>query len=316
MKKNYREYKELDRKIDKLFGEEKYKEAVKKLEESYDSFPEYDFELKVYALYCCREMKDYDKCLTLLNEGLSKGYFYGLKWGGWDPMKQLPGWKEIEEQNQKNRAIAGENSKMEYKVYTPEQYDADREYPLFITLHGDGTACNIEEFSDEWKPDTLLKKGFIVAYVQSSHPECTGGFGWTSDYGNSRKEITEAYDSILEKYSVDKNTVLVGGFSGGSMASLNLMMNDSFPIKGIVALCPNKTDDCTDENMKKAAERGTSMVLLEGEKSGEQPFHLELMEWAEKNNLRSEYVINKNTGHNVPEGFGVILNKAVDFLLD
>ena len=170
MKKNYEAYKTLDKKVDHLFDSENYKEAITMLENSYGQFPEYDLELKTYALYCCREDKNYVKCLELLQEGLSKGYFYGLKWDSWNPLRSLSGWKEIEEKNALIRAEVQKNSKMEYKVFLPENYDKNKQYPLFITLHGDGNGCNIEDFSQDWKPDPLLKRGFIAAYVQSSQP--------------------------------------------------------------------------------------------------------------------------------------------------
>lgn len=315
MKHNYKEFKALDEKVDALFEEQKYDDAVALLERSYDQFPQYNFELTVYALYCCRESKDYDKCLALLDEGLDKGYFYGLGWSGWDPMKGYSQWDGILKRNEKNREKVQKDTRMEYKVFLPENYDKEKSYPMLIALHGDGNACNIEYFSKDWKPDGLTGKDWIVAYVQSSHGECTGGFGWTYDYGKSRSEIKEAYDLICREYSVDRRKVLVGGFSGGSMASLNLMMNDAFPMKGIVALCPNETDDCTEDNIKKAAERGTAMVLLEGEKSGEVAFHKELMTLAGKHNMRAEYIINKNAGHIVPRDFDMILEKAVEFLM-
>jgi predicted esterase len=315
MNENYKEYKILDSEIDRLFEEKRFKEAINKLEESYEKFPQYDFELKVYAIYCCRENGDYEKCMQLLNEGLNKGYFYGLSWEGWNPLKEFDQWKEILIRNESNRQIVQENSKMQYRVHTPENYDENTAYPLFISLHGDGNGCNIEDFSNEWKPDPLLEMGFVTAYVQSSHAECTGGFGWTSDYKKSREEIREAYDHICLSYSIDQDKVIIGGFSGGSMASLNMMMNNAIPMKGIVALCPNATEDCTDENIQKAAARGEKIVLLEGEKSGEVPFHKELLQSAEKYGMDAQYIINKNAGHVVPADFDKTIVKAADFIL-
>lgn len=315
MKNNYKEYKILDRQIDALYDERKYDEAINLLEDSYEKFPDYDFELKFYCLICYRGKKNNKKCLDLLLEGLSQGYFYGLHWQMWNPLKDSPKWSEIERTNQINKKIAQNQAKMEYKVFTPEQYKENNNYPLFITLHGDGNACNIEDFTKEWQPTPLLQRGFIVAYVQSSHVECTGGFGWTTDYNQSRKEINDAYMQICDQYSIDKKKVIVGGFSGGSMASLNLMINETFPIKGIVALCPNETDDCTEENIQKVAANNIKMVLLEGEKSGKIEFHYNLMKWAEKYKLPAKYIINKETGHNVPEDFDRMINKAMDFLI-
>ena len=312
MKHNYKEYKALDHEIDELYEAERFEEAIEILEKSYKILPEYYFELSTYALYCYSASKKYEKCLDLLKEGTIKGYFYGLKWSGWDPLRNYFLWKEIEKRNEENRALALATSKMEYKVYTPEGYNKDKKYPLFFILHGD--TGNIDHFRNEWKPDFLIKNGFIVAYIQSSNPTAASFFEWTSDYKRSRNDISDCYDILSHDYSIDKTKVILGGFSGGCMASLNVVMNNTIPVQGIMALCPNETDDCNDENIRKAAARGTRLVLLEGEKSGEVPFHLELMKSAKKHNLPSIYMINKNASHNVPDNWDEVVREAIEFI--
>ncbi len=314
MKKNYEEYKALDLSVDKLCDQEKFDEAIKLLEISYTLFPDYDCELKTYNLYICRAIKKYDKCIEILDECMEKGYFYGLRWSNWDPLRELPEWDEIEKRNEENRAVASAEAKMEYKVYKPEGYDKNNSYPLYLILHGDGNGCNIENFSKEWKPDTFTNKGFIVAYLQSSYPECSIGFGWTFDYEQSRNDILEGYNKVCDEYSVDMDNIHLGGFSGGAMASLNVMMNNTIPAKSIISLCPGETDDVNSQNIKKAAARGVKLLLLEGESSGEVPFHLELMELSKKSNLVSKYFIMKDAGHNIPDNWDEVLEENLDFL--
>ncbi len=82
-----------------------------------------------------------------------------------------------------------------------------------------------------------------------------------------------------------------------------------------MALCPGETDDCTDENIKKAADRGVKLMLLEGDESGEVLFHKELMKSAQRSGLNAVYHINKGAGHDIPEDWDEKLGKAIDFFM-
>ena len=117
MKHNYKEYKALDHEIDELYEAERFEEAIEILEKSYDKFPDYDVEINSYTLHCYRASKNYDKCLDLLKKGTDKGYFYGLKWSAWDPLRNYLLWEKIEKRNEENRALVLASSKMEYTVY-------------------------------------------------------------------------------------------------------------------------------------------------------------------------------------------------------
>lgn len=61
-------------------------------------------------------------------------------------------------------------SKFDYIVHLPEDYlrecAKEKQYPLFFALNEDDE--NIKEHSKYWKPDILLKNGFIIVYVQAS----------------------------------------------------------------------------------------------------------------------------------------------------
>ncbi len=211
-----------------------------------------------------------------------------------------------------NKTKAIETSEMKYEVYTPVGYDNSKTYPLFLVLHGDGG--NIDVFSKEWTPDILLEEGFIVAYIQSSSPALTDCFEWTTDYVNSQKNITECYNILVDKYSIDLTKVYLGGFSGGCMASLNVLLNNTVPVQGVIALCPAEMYFCTEDSLKEAALRGAKIALFEGDKYGEVTHHLELVASAGIHNLPIMYSINKDAGHYVPENWNEQLKKGIKFI--
>jgi len=209
-----------------------------------------------------------------------------------------------------------EKSKVKYEVHLPENYDPKKKYPLFIGLHGDGI-CNIEEFSQYWKPDVFLTNDFIFAYLQSSQVICHNGYGWLNDAKLARQDIKECYEVISKKYSVDQDNIIIGGFSGGAQTTLEIVMDNTIPIKGFIGLCAEeKTESFTKENVKLAAERGVKGVLLEGELVLPIESEEEMMKEFDEVGLQYEYYINKGIGHNPPKDFDEKLIKSLDFIMN
>ena len=234
---NEEEYKAWDQITDKLYDEGRFEELIEKYEDSYDKFPDHEYEMYTDVLFLHRQLNNNEKCLDHLEKCIDKGFFYGLEWKTWNSLKNGSRWNKIVETNENNRA-SQPPSKMEYKVYTPEGYDKNKKYPLFFLLHGN--TQTMELFKGQWKPDFLLKKNYIVTYIQSSYWFTKTGFGWTVDCARDRKEIADCYSSVIRDYNINVDNVILGGFSGGAMASINVMMNNLFPIKGVMALCPMK----------------------------------------------------------------------------
>lgn len=310
------EFIEFDKKIDGLYMNNKYQEAINRLDSAMSRFPEHRFEMYYYKLLCHRSLGNFKTCLDMIEAGNRDGYYLDISWEKWDPLRSLDGYEKINKQNLALRAKAQEKAKMIYTVHLPEGYSEQTQHPLFIVLHGDGNCCNIDYFQKEWKPDAMLKRGMIVVYIQSSHVHCPGGFGWTNDYPRARQDIQSCYRDIIRDYSVDTRRVICGGFSGGSMTSINVMMNKTIPLKGIIALCPEKTDDVTPENIRKASEQKIKAVILKGENSETDPWQTSFMEDLQENGVNYIFIENKNIGHELPENFDPALNNAMDFIFD
>ncbi|MBI9101617.1 MAG: hypothetical protein JEY99_04315 [Spirochaetales bacterium] len=307
---------DFDRQIDQMVSEGKIIEAVKVMEENRYRYPGEDHLISSNILFCYREIKDYRKCFEIIDQEHEKGYFFAFEWEGWDPLRTMPGFTEMNSRNETLRTEYQTKSKLTWKVHLPADYDSKNKYPLLILLHGDGNGCNIEFFSNQWGPKTSTEKGWITAYVQSSQVSCYKGFGWTQDYGKSRSDIQKAYDQICTEYSVDENRIIAGGFSGGSMASLNLLGNGTLPLRGVITLCPNETEDTELEKLEKAAESGIRVVLLEGELSGDIEYHKKLMANCKIAGIPAEYTILPGIGHAIPLDIDEKTLEAIEFIID
>lgn len=311
---------EFDQEMDRLCGAGKMKEAIEQLKKNLNAYPQFEHLMLFNLVFCYREIKDHGQCLKYIAESLKKGYFFNFDWQAWNPLKTLDEFKELYEKNQVLKNKAGKETQPEWKLFTPQNYSPEKEYPLCIVLHGDGAGCNIDFFSGQWKPNAMLNSGYLVLYVQSSQINCYQGYGWTRDYDLSRREIEEAFAQVCREYSVDKGNVILGGFSGGSMVSLNLLVKGNINAKGYILLCPDETDDVSEHSIKAVAksynqaENKPAFVVLEGEYSGEVPFQTELGEWLQKAGYPFQFIQNKNIGHSVPHDFDESLKDALEFI--
>jgi predicted esterase len=309
-------YQEMRAHIAKLYGEKKYAEAVEVLEKGLTQFPEHlhanSFNLALMYVH----LEEAEKALKILEYDLDHGSWYG-KYDFmneiWNPLKELEGFKSFEQKNEARRQEAQKAVEPKLEVFTPENYDKGKKYPLFIALHGGGE--NIEGFKPQWTSD-LLKSEFIVAYPQSSQIIAMNGYNWTEDIELSKKEIKEAYEKIVQKYPVDTSRVIVGGFSSGGVASLEVVLDDTIPVVGFVVLCPAKPDDFTPEKVREAKERGIRGTLITTEMDNRLPDQKKMAEIMKEQGLPHEFIVTPNIGHWYPENLAEMIDTAISHILD
>lgn len=310
-KDQWNSYEEMRAHIGRLYQEEKYTEAADVLEKALDLFPDH-LHANTYNLALMYvKLGAIDKGIEALHKGLSRGIWYG-KYDFfaelWNPLKEDEGFREIERQNEERRLEAQKNVKPRLDIVVPEGYNPDRKYPLFIALHGGGE--NIDVFKPEWT-STLLQKEFIVAFPQSTQLITQDGYNWTEDIPLALKEVRAVYDKVLSEYPIDPGEVIVGGFSSGGVVSLEIVLNDTFPVKGFIVLCPAKPDDFTPEKALSAKKRGVRGTLLTTEMDGRLEAQKEMAKVMKEAGLLQEFIITPNVGHWYPDDLGEKINAAI-----
>jgi hypothetical protein len=257
------------------------------------------------------------ECLNTIRSILEKGYAFPLHWQRFDFLKTEEDYTPIKELNEKLLLKAKSDASFKYEVHLPKAYDPNKKYPLFFSLHGDGSDGNIPNHAWYWRPDSLLQKGYIVVYPQSSQVYCYNGFGWLQDPLKSREEIRNCYKELIEKYSIDENQVIIGGFSGGANASIDIVLADIMPVRGFVALCPGgemlKSFD--KAAVKRAADQSAKGVIFEGEHEIEATVQ-DMLKVFKEVGFPYEYHINRNIGHWYPGDLGEILIDAVNYIFE
>ncbi len=325
---SYNSFIELEKDIDKYTEEEKYKEALNLLLECVSTLPKKEQEkrqdtiinLKEWLFYECRM---YDDFYDLVTSALNKGYSRELDY--YDSLKQDSRYIALKEKSDQLLIENRKNAKFKYIIYVPEDYSENKKYPVFINFHGNGDF--IEYHKDYWKPDNLLKKGFIVVYPQSSQIYAYNHYEWvvrSNDNGNTSwepytslyDELKACYSSIAKEYSIDNEQIIVGGFSGGAMCALDIAITNAIPIKGAIALCSGRLKSFTAEKIKAASARGVKLVFLEGAKDERLAGVEEMMKKCKENGLPYEYYINEGIGHWYPDDIDDKCEKALNFILE
>ena len=306
-----RSYREMRAEVVQLYTQERFAEAAEILESVLDLYPDNlmanSFNLALMRL----RLEEYDRSIEALEYGLDHGIWYGdyqLLGEDWDPLKERSSWSAFERRNAAAKAREQAQVEGRLEVVVPDGYLPSLRYPVFIALHGGGE--NIDVFMPEWT-SSVLRREFIVVFPQSTQLVAMNGYNWTNDIELSLREIREAYEKVVRELPVDTDEVLVGGFSSGGVASLEVVLKDALPVRGFVALCPAMPEDFTAEAVTAARERGVRGTLLTTEMDGRVEQQRRMAEIMEEVGLPHEFYITPNVGHWYPDDLGERIDRAV-----
>jgi predicted esterase len=311
---SYTHYRQVDAAADKLYAQEKYEEALALLQDTLNQFPEYWFNNLSYQAFLFRNTGQYEKGYEIAETLIQQGYFFPIE-GELELLKQKAGFASLQEENERLKAKAQAQARMEYAVYLPEGYIESKRYPLFFVLHGDGGNANLEQFPWYWPSEAVTRLGFVSVYVQSSQVLAYRNFGWLSDPQIARRDIKNCYEMVVSQFAVDPGMVIVGGFSGGAITAIDIALTDALPVRGFVCQSPEiKPASFTVENVRRAAQRGIRGVFMEGAKVIPVPDEQEMMQAFQDAGLPYQFYVNPGVGHVIPEDLAEKLRQAVDFI--
>ncbi len=294
-----------------LYGEDRFAEAAEILTKALELYPDHLMANCVNLALMNLRLGELDRSLWALGYGLDHGIWFG-KYSfldpTWNPMKEHSGWAVIEMRNQEAKELDARLVEPRLEVVLPAGYDPERRYPLFLALHGGGE--NVDLFMPNWT-SPVLSREFIVAFPQSSQLIAMDGYNWTEDMDLSLKEIRDAFVQLVGQYPVDTDQVVVGGFSSGGVASLEVVFKDVFPVQGFVVLCPALPEGFSSDEVRGASERGVRGTLLTTEMDGRVEEQRKMADIMEAMGLAHEFYITPNIGHWYPDDLADRIDRAI-----
>lgn len=261
------------------------------------------------------DLKEYEKCFEILKKGQSEGFFFVL-----DPEHDFPSYlKEIEkfdgyqsfvEQNQSLIKETDATTNTEYMVQLPEEYDENKNYPLFLIMHG-GAGC-IPSMQYRYISEKL-KKEFIVAYFQGSSIE--GSYSRSFSRTKWSEQVNNGYKQIISKYPVDTSEIILSGPSSGGGRSIILGINNIVPASGLLLNFSVIPRGLSNDSYVKSAERGLKVVQLCCENDWGIQQQKEFGYWLDKYTIKNRFLIFPDKGHEYPANFQHHLDTSIEFLL-
>lgn len=142
--------------------------------------------------------------------------------------------------------------KRTYRVYTPENYDPTKTYPIVFVIHGRfGTGRNVDKFTifdhaaDANGMIAVYPDGFKKSWVDDRNA------GPAADKGvNDINFFNALLDRLIADYPIDENRVYACGMSNGGFMSVSMACHMSDRIAAVAAvtgnMAPNPDSYCSD----------------------------------------------------------------------
>jgi predicted esterase len=313
---SFTNYQDMRKYVGELYSQKKYSEAVDVLRDALARFPGHLHANAYNLALMYRYLGEYEKGVKVMQYALEHGIWFGkydfYNEEIWGPYKELSSFKTFLNQNEVFWKEAQNKAKPELVMSTPEGYNDQKEYRLFIALHGGNS--NIENFRKSWISERLQQE-FIVAYVQSSQVVSMDGYNWTEDMELSKKEIAVAYHKILKTHPVSADQVIIGGFSSGGVAALEVALNNTIPVSGFIVLCPAKPESFTAQKVIEAKRRGIRGTILTTEMDPRLPDQKKMNKILEAEGFPCAFIVTPDIGHWFPEDLDKKIDSAIDFIL-
>lgn len=204
--------------------------------------------------------------------------------------------------NEKHKQATAEP---ELFVYQP---DGTGPFPLLVALHG--RFGNAERDFSSWK--SAIDHGWILAMPQSSKPSSSLSFVW-DDRQKAMDEIANHFDSLIEKYPIDNNKIVLAGFSQGAARAIELVMSGQIKANGFLAVVPSTID--LNELNAWADSSEARGVLISGGKDPRYEMFRQINAIFSQKNLSLMFKNYLEMGHGFPNDFETVLQKGLEFIL-
>jgi len=270
--------------------------------------------IKRFSDYEEMRLKKFNKGVEALQQAhehnlwFNKYAFEGSVWNGY---KVRDDFNAVYQRNEEMRAEEQKMAKSIFEVVEPDEFIEGKKYPLFIALHGGSS--NIEEFRKSWK-SVVMARDFITLYVQSSQVIAMNGYNWTEDMELSKREIAEAFRKVLGDYKIDRKEIIIGGFSSGGVASMEVIFSKTVPASGFIVLSPALPDSFNRELITEAKNDNVRGTIYTAEFDPRLKLQEQMVDTLKSVGFEHQFIVSPGSGHWFPDNFDKMIDDAIEFV--
>jgi predicted esterase len=230
--------KEIEEQYHQCVADQEYAKAYQLATEHFNLFsPHAQRVVYFWRMKMACMLKEEQLALTTLRKAVNDGHWYAK-------LDENPDFQILADSTEFQRLVAVcatrraeeiANARPVMKILQPDM--AFGQYPLLFTLHGNSS--NAEVFAPHWRH--ARDQGWLVALPQSPQAQGPENFSW-NDWDWVIPTIVDHYAQVREKYVVDSQRVVLGGFSMGAGLALWLALEQTIAVQGLICVAPFLSD--------------------------------------------------------------------------
>ena len=235
---HYDSFEDFQHKIQASYAAGEFSAALELANTARQDFPEHSHLIEYWRVAMSARIGDNQQAIRILEQVIQTGFWYGETLLRRSPsfmgLQGLPEFETLVERNNQLQALEQEAL---YPLLILRSQGRCQQggapCPLMIGLHANaGTAQDSVEF---WRP--AAQAGWLVAAPQSDQAMWKGAYVW-DDREVTETQINKDYETLLNKYAIDPQQIVLAGHSLGGELAAWLAITGSVPVRGFLAFGP------------------------------------------------------------------------------
>ncbi len=196
------------------------------------------------------------------------------------------------------------------KTYLPSTYNKDEAAPLMVLLHGYGD--NPTNMIELYKP-LAESKGLVLMACRASEISGRNSFYWDFENRKAIDKIRKHIESIVGRFNIDKDNIILSGFSQGGYLCYDFGLKNADLFKGLMPVAGSIPKEITlSPNAKKDLKLFAFVGLKESKKFLDAYENLD----DQLDEMEVPYYLHySNVGHKYPDNTQEALIMAFDWLM-
>ncbi|MDD2963617.1 MAG: hypothetical protein PHQ65_04185 [Bacteroidales bacterium] len=304
-------FEQMEQEATTAFRSQNFLQSAAIIDKAYPLFPDKHYSMTTDLAYIYMMAGEPEKSVDALARATAEGLWFVIDTTRhWKPLAAVNGLKPLMATWSARQSEKMAQSRMKLDVVLPKNYDAQKAWPLMLAFHGHGENT---DFHKKYWHSGLTDSLFIVAFVQSSLVVGPDHYGW-NDWDRSRREIAEAYRSVVANYHVDTLQVVATGFSWGATMAIDMTLNQRIPATSFIALCPGLPFPIADEQIKKAASLHVAGVIITGDADQSLPDQKRISRQMTNAGMNNSVMVSPAHGHWYPDDISRQIDLAIKSL--